>query len=727
MTKDRFNWRLAAPMVLLGALSAVLLMLFLMAQAQRADFAAREREQALVDNGFRARIEAVARTVSSETVWDDAVLKLDHAFDQEWASDNIGAFLWETEGVGRSFVLDRADAPIFASRRGLDRPPNDYAAFSEGAASLIAIVRAAEIERGYPLRGREASLLSEPITASAVKNIGGEVYLLSAALVQPDFGMAMPLTDRAPVVVTAINLNDGFLTEFGDQFLLRDLHLHVGDASFEKAEAHLALLDESGALVGTLDWRPHKPGQAILQRALAPIMAVLLGLGGICYLLFKRMRRAAQGLVASEAHAKHIAMHDALTGLPNRLHLVDRLEHALRQRTRDNERVAVLIIDLDRFKEINDTLGHQCGDELIEEVARRFALRCRRADTLARVGGDEFAVVQCGATAASASALAHRLIAALTAPIDLGGGAMFIGCSIGVTLSEEDSDSAEMLRQGDLALHRAKERGRAQTCFFEPEMDAALRARRALESDLRDALASGALEMAYQPQVNSWGEVTGAEALVRWRHPERGQVSPAYFVPVAEDCGLIEALGRYTIKRVFEETKAWPKLRVGVNVSAYQLRQTDFVDEVRALILETGADPHRYELEITEGVLLGDDAGTHARLQQLRGLGFSLVLDDFGTGYSSLSYLRRYPVSKIKIDRSFVTNLGADDEAEAVVGAIVKLARALNLAVIAEGVETAAQRERLKQLGCTEVQGFLTGAPLPRAALAALLNKPAAA
>ena len=316
-------------------------------------------------------------------------------------------------------------------------------------------------------------------------------------------------------------------------------------------------------------------------------------------------------------------------------------------------------------------------------------------------------------------------MAELARPLDLPFGRVFPGASVGVTLvADARTDGDEALRQADLAMYRAKDAGRGRFQFYEPEMDLALKSRHALERDLREALRAETLTMVYQPQLDGDRRVVGVEALVRWTHAERGPVSPAFFVSIAEECGLIDELGEFTLRRAFTDSLRWPRLTVAVNVSAIQIRAGDFDRLAGRLLRETGADPRRIELEITEGILLEDDEVTQETLGRLRAMGFSLALDDFGTGYSSLAYLRRYPIDKIKIDRSFITNLGAEREAEAVVGAIVKLARALNLKVIAEGVETDAQRSGLSRAGCHNIQGFLYSPPIPADAVAAYVMDP---
>ncbi|MBL8549328.1 MAG: EAL domain-containing protein [Hyphomonadaceae bacterium] len=721
MKSETLQLRLVGPTLLVGVLSAAVLMLFLLTLSGRADMEAQAREERLVANGVAGRIAEIEHAVTPQTVWDDAVAHLDNAFDPAWARANIGQFLWQTGGFAATFVLDAAAQPRFAMIDGAEASASAaFAPFAAQAAGLIADVRAAEAGRA-PLRPAGGAMVAAPIQSSAVAVVGGRFFVLTATLVQPDFGSRLPKGATAPIVLTGAELGGDFLRAFERRFLLRNLGLHAGAFDAGPGEAHVALRARGGEVLATLAWAPEHPGAAMLRQAIVPIMLVVIGLVAISYLLFRGSRRMAHSLIVSEARAMHLAQHDALTGLPNRLHFTERLSHALERARRTGGEIAVLCLDLDRFKEVNDTLGHHCGDELIREAARRLAMTCRASDSLARLGGDEFAIVQTDATAHSAAILARRVVETLSGAVELPAGRAFLSCSVGVTLvASAEADATEAMRQADLALYRAKERGRAQFCFFEVEMDAALRARRVLEQDLRDALANGDLELAYQPQVNARGVVTGLEALARWTHPRRGPISPSVFVPVAEECGLIEQLGMFAMRRAFLDSRRWPNLRMSINISAHQLRMRDFIERVAELVRETSIDPMRIELEITEGVLLGDDPETHAALQRLRQMGFSLALDDFGTGYSSLSYLRRFPVNKIKIDRSFVASLGLDSEADAVVAAIVKLARALNLGIIAEGVETNAQRKRLMSAGCDEFQGFLTGRPATAAEIDAL-------
>jgi diguanylate cyclase (GGDEF)-like protein len=708
LSADLF-WPLALlAVVSLGAVAAACLGL-----VREVDVAARQREQTVVENGIIGREREVAHMVIAESTWDAAVANLDNIFNREWAIDNVGAYFTQNDGFEDSFVLDRDNKPIFAARLAKPVDTSLYARFANQVTPLVANVRAAERRRG-PLKvpAQTGVLLGDAIQDSTLANIGGSLYIINATLVQPDFGTALPLGPRAPIVVTAMLIDDAFLQSFAERYMLQHVHVQVGDPPATTTQAYVTLRNPRGDCVATLYWTPQTPGRELLRQLGLPVLAILVCLAVTVLLLYRRGRRIAQVLFTSEARATHLAYHDALTGLPNRLLFFDRLGQALHQIRRSQETIAVHCIDLDRFKEINDTFGHHAGDELIRLAGQRMAAQCRSPDTFARLSGDEFAIIQARATAAAAASLAARLTEVMRQPIDLEAGRVFLGCSVGVALiSDGHLDPAEALRQADLALYRAKDTAKGQFCFFEIEMDAAIKARRALESDLRDALAHGGLTMVYQPQVNARDGMVGVEALVRWRHPERGDIAPSLFVPVAEECGLILDLGMFTIHRAFADSKRWPHLKVAINVSAKQLRMHDFAARVIELVDDYRVDPRQFEFEITEGILIADDADTRDMLNQLRDLGFSLVLDDFGTGYSSLSYLQHYPISKIKIDRSFIANLGAEAEGEAMIGAIVKLARALRLSVIAEGVETQDQVLRLAATDCVDMQGYLFGKP----------------
>lgn len=434
----------------------------------------------------------------------------------------------------------------------------------------------------------------------------------------------------------------------------------------------------------------------------------------------------------AEARIRHMARHDALTDLPNRTVFKERIEEALKL-ARRGEHVAVICMDLDRFKTVNDTLGHPIGDALLERVSDRIREIVRDVDTVARFGGDEFALIQVGNDQPQgATAIADRLIEAISAPYEIGGHDIVVGCSLGISIAPEDGEDADpLIKNADLALRRAKLDGRGTYRFFEPHMDALMQTRRALELDLRRALAEGEFELNYQPIVDlAASKINCFEALLRWRHPQRGLVTPDEFIPLAEEIGIIVPIGAWVLRQACRDAMAWPEdIKVSVNLSYVQFRTFKLVEAVATALSISKLAPSRLELEVTEGVLVTEQGTTLALLHELRGLGVKIVLDDFGTGYSSLSYIRSFPFDKIKIDKSFIHNI-EQASSFAIVRAVAGLGESLGMATTAEGVETEEQLERVRREGCTEVQGFLFSAGKPASELAPLivsLHKTAAA
>ncbi|MFM2052264.1 MAG: hypothetical protein RL456_301 [Pseudomonadota bacterium] len=431
-----------------------------------------------------------------------------------------------------------------------------------------------------------------------------------------------------------------------------------------------------------------------------------------------------------EARIQHLAFHDALTGLPNRALVLDRLERGLAQAARHGGRLAVLFLDLDRFKNINDTLGHLAGDELLRGVAQRLREALPPERTVARLGGDEFLVlIEDLDDPAQAAHAADDLMASLDQPFDILGQELHVTASLGVSLYPRDGpDVQSLLKFADTALYKAKAAGRNTYRFFSQEMDAQAHARLRLENDLRRALERAELRLHYQPLFLCDGTLRGAEALVRWHHPQRGIVPPAEFIPVAEDTGMIHVIGDWVLDEACRQARRWHDrghagLRVSVNLSARQLERSGLDLTVRSALRRSGLDPRMLELEITESSVMEDPARALDLLHALRAVGVGLSVDDFGTGYSSLAYLKRFPLDGLKIDRSFVDGIPDDGDDMAIVEAIVAMARKLKLRIVAEGVETPAQRAVLQRLGCDELQGYLLGHPVSAADMTALLRR----
>jgi diguanylate cyclase (GGDEF)-like protein len=459
-------------------------------------------------------------------------------------------------------------------------------------------------------------------------------------------------------------------------------------------------------------------------QSVVPFIAVALsGFALLAAFVLRYMRRTAAAIAVGESRLRHLAMHDPLCGLPNRIFFSERLEAVIDEVRISGIPAAVFYIDLDHFKDVNDTLGHPVGDELIRNVTLRLSHTLRGGDLVARLGGDEFAVISSGIgnDVPKMMGLAQRIISAICAPYNVADQNIVIGASIGIAVIDKSCvGSADIMRYADMALYRAKNEGRNRACIYDAAMDADLSSRKLLEGDLREAIENNRLRVCYQPIVNKSGEtVLGVEALCRWTHPARGEISPAEFIAAAEHSGLIVELGAWVLKRALIDGKAWPDLTVAVNVSSLQFRRADFADAVEHALNETGFDPSRLELELTESVLLGNIDTAEAGMLRLKALGIRLVLDDFGTGYSSLLYLRRFPFDKLKIDRSFVLSIEKAADAAAIVHAVVGLGRGLGMQVTAEGVETADQQLFLRAAGVHSMQGYRFGRAVSAAEIAA--------
>ncbi|MGX9963142.1 putative bifunctional diguanylate cyclase/phosphodiesterase [Roseomonas sp. F4] len=457
----------------------------------------------------------------------------------------------------------------------------------------------------------------------------------------------------------------------------------------------------------------HSLRSVLLETAGVAILALALSLGAFFALHTLPLRVLERAL----ERATHLATHDPLTGLPNRALFTERLSQALLRTRQFGGTVAVLYLDLDFFKDVNDTLGHPAGDSLLQAVATRVLANLRETDTLARLGGDEFGIVQSSVSQPQdAEALARRLVIILSEPFSLDGHQAVVGVSVGISLRDRASPTSvqEMQQEADVALYQAKAEGRAAYRFFEARMNARLRERKSMEIDLRAALAAGALTLHYQPQVNlSDQNLVGAEALLRWNHPARGQVSPEKFIPLAEETGLIIPIGRWVLRQACQQAMSWPPyMSVAVNVSPVQFCHSGFFDDVWEALTETGLDPARLELEVTEGILLSDTDENLKSLWKLRDLGVTLAMDDFGTGYSSLGYLLKFRFDKIKIDRSFIRAMTEDGDAAAIVRAVLSMCRSLGIRSNAEGVEDEREVQLLRGEGCQEVQGYHFGRPM---------------
>jgi len=722
-------------------LTAVLLAAFgLYWATTRSDAVSIERQIRATHLALSSSLDELAAQQEIACVWEDPVIKLDKKqVDWKWIDKNIGTWMYDTFRHDQAYVLNGRDKPIYAMQGGQRGVPESYAAIEARLKPLVDAVRGRSSRPNHTherLPGRDLN------PASTVRTGKNAVHATDLVLVldRPAAASVMRIDDPeeshhapkgAEFLHVSIRFLDGdYLQDVSKRNLIEAPRFSRSPA-LGQGERAISLMSEGGELIGYFFWRPELPGTAVLH-ALAPVTALSAALMILIMTVLAKWLRGALRkqevmmleLQASEAQAQHLALHDALTGLPNRAFFNDCLDQAL-ARTRNGERIAILLLDLDRFKHVNDTLGHSAGDALIREFGARLTKLLGEDDTVARLGGDEFAFLSFSATSPQGiERLCERILEVVRDPFILYGSSAYIGVSIGVTIAPEAGlDRGDLLRKADIALYRAKGEGRDCYRVFTSAMDESVKLRGTIEEELRAVLATGeGLRVHYQPQVaaSDW-TVVGLEALVRWQHPTRGLIAPEHFVPVAEEAGLIGLLGEWVLREACHAARRWPNLFVAVNLSPMQIRLSGFAERVLAIIREGGADPRRIELEVTESVLLNDDEHVRDGLRQLRAAGVRIALDDFGTGYSSLSYLRRFEVDKIKIDRSFVQQLGHAADTAAIVTAVVTLGHAMGLSVTAEGVETDEQSDFLAAIGCNALQGYLFSRGVPEEEVADLL------
>ncbi len=689
----------------------------------------------------RAMDDVTARlALDQETIanWDDPVTQLARpTLDFAWLDENTGDWLHNLFGHDQVYLLDARDRPVYASVDGELVDPSRFNPIRRDVARMIDTIRGrvSEPNRRFDRhpgqrRAGEAVLTTAAVTHDTqISSIAGRPAAVSVMLIEPTTA-ALRQPGREPIVVSIRFLDRAFLTELERRYLIASPRF-ARSSVVAAGEERLGLVDERGRTIGYIFWKPELPGSQIARLLVPATIALLLALIGLMGWLARRLWRSTGELQdtllqlrASEAQAQHLAFHDTLTGLPNRALFNDRLDHAL-TRARRGQGLTLFLLDLDRFKHVNDTLGHLAGDALIREFALRVTAVFRDCDTVARLGGDEFAVLAPDLERAEdIELLSQRILEAVRAPFEVLGNSAFVGVSVGiVTAPEAGLDRVDLMRKADIALYRAKGEGRDCHRLFCDSMDEQIRFRGAMEEDLRAALDSGeGLSVHYQPEMSGEGRsIVGLEALVRWNHPERGMIPPEQFVPVAEETGLIGQLGEWVLKEACTAARRWPDLFIAVNLSPVQFRSSGFADRAIAIVREAGVKPSQIELEVTEGVLLDDDDLVRAALAKLRASGIRIALDDFGTGYSSFSYLRRFEVDKLKIDRSFVQHLGHRVDSASLVAAVVTIGHAMGLTVTAEGVETNEQRQFLTVAGCNQMQGYLFSRALPPEEVEALI------
>lgn len=685
--------------------------------ANQADEASLERQKIFITDGLNDQIAAVQREQESVTVWDDSVTNV-RAGNQAWIEENLSTWMYTYYGHNRVYILDAANHAIHAMREGKIVAAS---AFGEDEPELRPTIDKLRRMLAEPPKA-DASGQPAKMVAQDLVSLQGKPAILSVMPLMPSTDRVSQAPGTEYLHVSAEFINDAVIGKIAAEYLLDGARLIP--LSEPIGPAAVPLVDSRGVILGYIGWDQLRPGLTLVRK-IAPALAIaLLVAGGVLVFLLRRLRRASAALQTSRDQAQYLAFHDTLTGLPNRALFEDRLRRMLLFASQDGSHVALLYLDLDRFKHINDTLGHPAGDELVRQTAARLKHTIREADTVARLGGDEFAVILHDIPhAGSAEDIADRLLTKLREPFRLIGDQVFVGVSIGIALSTgSDTHADDLLRKADIALYEAKKNGRGRYEVFAGDMDDLLLRKRKVESELRKALdGDGGIKLAYQPVFAADGRrILGAEALIRWGHEVHGALPAAQFIAIAEERGLIGELGKWALSEACRFAAGTGLPWIAVNISPMQLRDIGFAELVAGILKETGLDPSRLQLEITESVLLEHNDTIGTVIAALRQSGVRIVLDDFGTGYSSLSYLRRHAIDKLKIDRSFVRLLDEDESTRAIAKTLIELARTLRVEVAAEGIETDAQKALLVGMGCHQMQGYLLSPPLEPGQLLAL-------
>jgi diguanylate cyclase (GGDEF)-like protein len=647
------------------------------------------------------RLTSMERTIVDYAAWGELYEHLHKSVDARWAydSDNLGRSLNESFDFDYVMLFNAAGREAYTVVDGKLAEAPAGGTIGAGLDTLIRRAQVAGIEDSVPITG--------------IGLVGPDPILLAAAAISTGGDPnVQPIAGPSSVLVFGQRLTPDRLEALGETMFVRNFRAAVEDPS-DTAPTRIVLASADGTAQLVFRWDPDAHGRSLADRVLP-----ILGITGLrqAFQSSAAIARAGAALVEAHTDAEHRARHDTTTDLPNRIHLMGFLDRRLAS---SEAVVSLLFLDLDRFKPVNDSLGHHAGDFVLREVARRLQLLVPSDGLVARVGGDEFVMVAPGFGAETAAKLCGRILAAIAAPIIYDDTEITVGTSIGVARSPADAtEPGELIRKADIALYQAKTDGRGTFCFFACEMNERILSRRTLETDLRRALRAREFTLVYQPRVDARTlEVRSVEALVRWNHPERGLLPPSEFIGLAEEIGLIVPLGEWILQEACETVARFDGLSLSVNVSPAQFVHDGLAPMIAATLARTGLPAGRLELELTETVLLEDTARARRMLESLKRLGVKLSMDDFGTGYSSIGYLRSFPFDAIKIDRQFIADLGQRGDARSIVQAIVGLGRALDLDVVAEGVETAEQLLLLRTDQCGEVQGFLTGGPMPIEAL----------
>jgi diguanylate cyclase (GGDEF)-like protein len=726
--RSRWDEARTGLLVLIGIIVAVAIVsiaVAVLSSARRANEVSAHHQQLLIQRAITERAQRVLRHLESVAATPRAVSRIHDNFDVKWVDRRVGQWLEHFFNSDAVVVFGANDQVAYASSK------------SAGEITLADLPRelAPTIDL---LRGRlshlppdtvavkvPADLTKPPRSAILIQPFLDKPAIVAAIAVSSDTDFASANT---PIVLSIKYINNRFLTRVGSHLQIEGLRI-ANSAASARDDGVVDLSDANGNPVVRLTWKPARPGGVVAVSVFPFILLAIIAFALLTSVAMRYMRRTAAAIAASERQLRELALRDPVCGLPNRIYFAERLERAIAEVRDGGPTAAVFYIDLDHFKDVNDTLGHHIGDELILNVTDRLSEIVGEDDLVARLGGDEFAIIRtCASDSYSLQAIAERILAVICTPFVISAHTINIGASIGIAVIDSCvEDAGDILRYADMALYRAKNEGRNRACIYDAAMDADLSNRKLLEGALRQAIRNHELHVVYQPIVNPSGEkLVGVEALARWVHPVHGEIPPARFIPIAEHSGLIVELGEFMLRRACLDGRNWPSLTVAVNVSPLQFRRPGFVEQIEQILNDTAFDANRLELELTETTLLGNLESAELSMLRLKGIGVCFALDDFGTGYSSLLYLRRFPFDKLKVDSSFVRSIENAADAAAIVHAVVSLGRGLGMKVTAEGVETAEQHLFLRVAGVHSMQGYRFSKPIDATEIDAWLASPEA-
>ncbi|MBX5221195.1 MULTISPECIES: bifunctional diguanylate cyclase/phosphodiesterase [unclassified Rhizobium] len=691
------------------AVATIMVLTALERVAENANVLDDERSRETTIGALKTFEDQLGATLDDYAAWDDAAANVYASDGMAWTVSNYGEMSVNSSLFDMAIVVDDAKNSIMAYRDGkpMEEPPADF--FAPSLWKLFDVVKA-------------AGPADSPQAVGFITTKRG-IAAVGVALVRKKSGALDAPAGQHRYLIFARHLDDDRVAGLGQTYVIGGLRL--APPSFE-AEYFVPIADPSGATIGKLVWNSRSPGN-IAYAQVRPMVIEALGLVGLFFgVLLAIGWLVGRRLKAEENSAREEALRDRLSGLSNRDGLGLAVDRCVLEARQSKRNVLLLYLDLDGFKEVNDSYGHGTGDQLIRAVAAGLKVLIPQGAVLARIGGDEFAIafLSDGENAAALQ-LAEQILDFLVEPLEIGRRVVVVGASIGIAMSPAGAiDREELVRRSDLAMYKAKEAGRARMTLYDPSMDADRQQRNALELDLRIAIESGDLTLAYQPLVDAATHaLTGVEALVRWNRPGHGPVSPEVFIPIAETSGLIESLGLFVLRKACETAKQWPELNVSVNVSPGQFRNPAFTDYVRYVLKQTEIEASRITLEITEGYMIQNPQRTRQSIERLKGLGVKVALDDFGSGFSSIGYLRQFGFDRIKIDRSLVMGVNEDKRQREMLQATVALARSLDIPVTAEGIETEGQAVAMRLFGCDCLQGYLFGKPAAAERITEMLNE----